>query len=64
VAHDIVDKARKGWTDGGGELIKLPADEQASLMKTSLDAGAEISKAKPELEAAYKIVTEAAARTR
>jgi TRAP-type C4-dicarboxylate transport system substrate-binding protein len=64
VAHDIVDKARKGWTDTGGELISLPPDEQASLMKTSLDAGADVSKAKPELEAAYKIVTEAAARTR
>jgi TRAP-type C4-dicarboxylate transport system substrate-binding protein len=64
VAHDIVEKTRKGWTDGGGELISLPPDEQASLMKTSLDAGAEVSKAKPELAEAYKIVTDAAQRTR
>jgi TRAP-type C4-dicarboxylate transport system substrate-binding protein len=64
VAHDIVDKARKGWTDTGGELISLPPDEQTALMKTSLDAGAEISKAKPELAEAYKIVTDAAQRTR
>ncbi len=64
VAHDIVERSRKGWTDTGGELISLPAAEQASYMKTSLDAGAEVSKAKPDLEAAFKIVTAAAARTR
>ena len=33
-AAEIVSKARKGWTDNGGELISLPADEQAELMKT------------------------------
>jgi C4-dicarboxylate-binding protein DctP len=64
VAHDIVEKSRKGWTDTGGELISLPADEQAAYMKTSLDADAEVSKAKPELAEAYKIVAEAARRTR
>jgi TRAP-type transport system periplasmic protein len=64
VAHDIVEKSRKGWTDGGGELISLPPDEQASYMKTSLDAAAEVSKAKPDLEAAFKIVAAGAARTR
>jgi TRAP-type transport system periplasmic protein len=64
VAHDIVEKSRKGWVDTGGELISLPPDEQASYMKTSLDAGAEVSKAKPDLEAAFKIVAAGAARTR
>jgi TRAP-type transport system periplasmic protein len=64
VAHEIVEKSRKGWVDTGGELISLPPDEQASYMKTSLDAGAEVSKAKPDLEAAFKIVAAGAARTR
>jgi TRAP-type C4-dicarboxylate transport system substrate-binding protein len=64
VASDIVAKARKGWTDSGGELISLPPDEEAELMKTFLATGAEVSKAKPAIEAAYKIVTDAAARTR
>src|SRR6202167_679525 len=64
VASDIVAKARKGWTDSGGELISLPPDEEAELMKTFLSTGAEVSKAKPALEAAYKIVTDAATRTR
>src|SRR3984885_1965540 len=64
VASDIVAKARKGWTDSGGELISLPPDEEAELMKTFLSTGAEVAKAKPAIEAAYKIVTDAAARTR
>ena len=34
VASEIVEKARKGWTDQGGELISLPPDEQADMMKT------------------------------
>ena len=64
VANEIVNKARKGWTDSGGELIALPPDEEADLMKIFLTAGSEVSKTKPAIEAAYKIVTDAAARTR
>ena len=63
VAIDIVNKARQGWTATGGELISLPADEQADMMKTFAGAAAEVSSAKPTLSDAYKIVTEAAART-
>jgi TRAP-type transport system periplasmic protein len=64
LATEIVNKARKGWTDSGGELIALPPDEEADLMKIFLTAGSEVSKAKPSIEAAYKIVTDAAQRTR
>ena len=63
MAIDIVNKARKGWTDTGGELISLPADEQADMMKTFSSVGADVSKTKPLLNDAYKIVTEAAQRT-
>ena len=45
-------------------MISLPADEQAEMMKTFATGAAEVAKAKPAIEAAYKIVTEAAARTR
>ena len=48
------------WTSSGGELIKLPADQQASMMKTLASVGADVSKAKPELAAAYKTVADAA----
>ena len=64
LANEIVGKARKGWTDTGGELISLPAAEQADMMKTFLAADAEVAKAKPALDAAYKIVTDGAQRTR
>jgi TRAP-type transport system periplasmic protein len=55
--------ALKGWTDKGGELINLPPDEQASLMKTLSSVGEDVSKTKPALSAAYKVVSEAAQRT-
>jgi TRAP-type transport system periplasmic protein len=64
VASDIVAKARQGWTATGGELIKLPAGEQAELMKTFSSAVAEVAKEKPALNDAYKLVSEAAQRTR
>ena len=60
-ANEIVGKSRKGWTDAGGELISLPADEQAEMMKTFFAADEEVAKAKPAIEAAYKIVTDGAA---
>jgi TRAP-type C4-dicarboxylate transport system substrate-binding protein len=63
IASDIVNKARKGWTDTGGELISLPADEQADMMKTFSSVGADVSKSKPLLDEAYQIVTAAAKRT-
>jgi TRAP-type C4-dicarboxylate transport system substrate-binding protein len=63
VAIDIFEKARKGWTDAGGELISLPAAEQADMMKTFASVGIDVSKPKPLLSEAYKIVTEAAQRT-
>jgi TRAP-type transport system periplasmic protein len=63
LATEIVGKARKGWTDNGGELISLPADEQGGMMKTFSSVGADVSKTKPLLNDAYKVATEAAART-
>jgi TRAP-type C4-dicarboxylate transport system substrate-binding protein len=54
--------ARKAWLASGGELISLPEDEQSSLLKIVAGVGDEVSNAKPELSAAYKVVTEAAQR--
>jgi TRAP-type transport system periplasmic protein len=64
LASDIVAKARKGWTATGGELIQLPSDEQAELMKTFSSAVAEVAQKKPSLNDAYKLVSEVAQRTR
>jgi len=48
----------------GGELIELPADDRAAMMKTLASVGDDIAKTKPPLYEAYKVVTEAAKRTR
>ena len=64
IADQIVDKDRKGWTAQGGELINLPADEQAKMMKTFSQVVAQVASEKPALAAAYKIVRGAADRTR
>jgi len=53
-------KARVAWTAGGGELISLPPDEQSAMLKIVAGVGDEVSNAKPQLGAAYKIVTDAA----
>jgi TRAP-type transport system periplasmic protein len=63
-ALGIYESARKGWTDSGGELISLPPAEQAAMMTTLASVGADVSKSKPAVQAAYEIVTEAAQRTR
>ena len=63
-AAGLLAKARTSWVDHGGELIGLPADEQAAMMNTLTDVGESIAKSKPQLYEAYEIVTDAAKRTR
>jgi TRAP-type C4-dicarboxylate transport system substrate-binding protein len=60
----IYQQTRKGWTEGGGELISLPASDQTKMMATLASVGDDVSKAKPAVREAYEIVTEAARRTR
>ena len=61
---DFNTKARQAWVDGGGELIRLPADEQSAMLTALASVGEDLSKPKPELHAGYQIVTEAAQRSR
>ena len=44
----------------GGELISLPPDEQSAMLQTLASVGDDVSKTKPQLNAAYKIITDAA----
>lgn len=69
IAADVIpwaieynDKQDAVWTGRGGEIIKLPADEQASMMATLGTVGADVSKSKPNVQAAYDLVTAAAKR--
>jgi TRAP-type C4-dicarboxylate transport system substrate-binding protein len=61
-AVDFNERARTSWVANGGELISLPPDEQSSMLKILASVGDEVSSTKPELSAAYKIVTDAAQR--
>jgi TRAP-type C4-dicarboxylate transport system substrate-binding protein len=61
-ASDFYEKERKLWSEHG-ELISLPADEQASMMKMLVAVGAEVAKRKPGLEKPYEVFAAAAKRT-
>jgi TRAP-type C4-dicarboxylate transport system substrate-binding protein len=63
-AVKAVKEAEASFTSGGGQLISLPPDEQASMLKTLASVAPDVSKKNPALAAAYKIVADAAARTR
>jgi len=64
VALKMYQEQRKAWVDGGGELISLPREEQAELMRTLSSVGDDVSKPKPALHEAFQIVSDAAKRTR
>ncbi|HWX84864.1 MAG TPA: TRAP transporter substrate-binding protein [Xanthobacteraceae bacterium] len=64
VAVKMYQEQRKAWTDAGGELISLPRDEQAEMMRMLSSVGDDVSKTKPALRDAYEIVADAAKRTR
>ena len=59
-ALDITENSRKAWEAGGGELIKLPPDQQSTLLQMLSTVGADVSAQKPLLNSAYKIVSDAA----
>ena len=59
---EIHDKARQDWISGGGELISLPAQEQSAMINALASVGEDVSATKPELHAAYHIISEAAQR--
>jgi TRAP-type C4-dicarboxylate transport system substrate-binding protein len=56
-------KMQKEWVAQGGELIHLPPDEQAQMMKTLASVGEDVSKGNPLLHEAYKTVVASAKRT-
>jgi TRAP-type C4-dicarboxylate transport system substrate-binding protein len=62
-AIGINERARKAWIDAGGELISLPDEERTAMLKILASVGEDVSRARPELNAAYRTVIEAAQRT-
>lgn len=63
-AIELHKQAEAAWLASGGEMINLPPDEQASMMKTLTSVGHDVSERKPDLSAAYQVVSLAAQRTR
>jgi TRAP-type C4-dicarboxylate transport system substrate-binding protein len=61
---DFYNKQRKIFTDHGGELISLPAAEQAQMMQSLQAVGAAVAKRKPRLQQAYDVFAEVAKRTK
>jgi len=62
VAVETNAAGEKAWADHGGELVRLPPDEQAEMLKILGSVGDDVSKSKPAVAEAYKLVKEAAAR--
>jgi TRAP-type C4-dicarboxylate transport system substrate-binding protein len=60
---EFFNKARETWAEHG-ELIGLPAKEQAELMKTITAVGADVASRKPKLKQAYDVFAAAAKRSR
>jgi TRAP-type C4-dicarboxylate transport system substrate-binding protein len=59
---DFRHKMQKAWVAQGGELIELPVNEQAQMMKTLASVGEDVSKTSPSLHDAYETVAAAAKR--
>jgi TRAP-type C4-dicarboxylate transport system substrate-binding protein len=64
VAIDVFAKVRQGWIDAGGELVDLSREDQSAMTDILTSVGAEVSGKKPPLNAAYRLVKDAAERTR
>jgi TRAP-type transport system periplasmic protein len=62
--NDFFEAQRKDWTGKGGELVSLPADEQAAFNAKISSIGDDLSKDKPDLNKAVSLVFESAKRNK
>jgi TRAP-type C4-dicarboxylate transport system substrate-binding protein len=61
---DFNAKGRQTWTDKGGELIKLPAADQAEMMKRLSTVGDEVVAGQPRVKEVYDLMVQTAAKTK
>ena len=64
ISEKLYEDGRKKWTGHGGELIKLPAADEAELMKQVAAVGPEVVKGKPAMKQLYDMMAATAAKTR
>jgi TRAP-type transport system periplasmic protein len=62
-AANRIAESYEAWATSGGEVIKLPATELAEMLQTLSAATEAVAKSKPEVDAAYRIMKNAAQRT-
>ena len=62
--RDFIATQKQAWTDQGGELIKLPPEEQAELTARVSSIGADLSKDKPALSQAVQMAFNSAAKSK
>jgi len=63
-ATALIDKANKDWQANGGQLIKLPAAEQAKLMADLKALGTQLLSMNPQVKTEYDELLKVADRTR
>lgn len=62
--YQFFDAQAKLWVDQGGSLTSLPPEDQAAMMAKISSIGEDMSKDKPALNAAVKVVATAAAKNK
>jgi len=63
-ASDLIQKANAAWTANGGQIMRLPAPEQAKLMADLKALGAQLLSANPAVKAEYEELVRVAERTK
>jgi len=63
-ATALIEKANKDWQANGGQLLKLPAAEQAKLMADLKALGSQLLSANPQVKAEYDALLTVADRTK
>ncbi len=61
-ATATIQRANDGWTQNGGQLLKLPAPEQAKMMADLRKLGGELLSRNPAVQAEYDALVQAADR--
>jgi len=61
-AAATIQRANDGWTQNGGQLLKLPAPEQAKMMADLRKLGGELLARNPAVQAEYDALVQAADR--
>ena len=63
-ATALIDKANSDWRANGGQLLKLPAGEQAKLMADLKELGTQLLSANPAVKTEYNELLKVADKTR